>query len=124
MSQDKAEIGACVQDYLDGLYHCDTKRLAKVFHPKALYATAAGDAPLFMTMDEYFPVVEKRDPPARRGDPRKEHILSIELFGPVTALVTLYCTFFGKDFIDLLTFIKVDGRWQIISKVFHFDVVK
>lgn len=123
MSQDKAEIAEVVRDYLDGLYFCDTKRLAKVFHPKALYATAAGDAPLFMTMDEYFPVVDKRDPPARRADPRKEQILSIELFGSVTALVTLECAFFAKEFIDVLTFIKVDDRWQIIAKVFHFDLV-
>jgi len=27
-----------------------------------------------------------------------------------------------KFFTDLLTLIFVDGRWQIISKVFHFDL--
>jgi len=27
-----------------------------------------------------------------------------------------------KFFTDLLTFVFVEGRWQIISKVFHFDL--
>jgi Putative lumazine-binding len=90
---------------------------------RALHATAVGDAPLFTTMDHYFVVVEKRDPPARRGDIRKERIISIELFGPVTALVKLECEFFSKDFIDMLSLIKADGSWQIIAKVFHYDLV-
>lgn len=32
-----AEATETIQDYFDGLYHADTKRLAKVFHPDARY---------------------------------------------------------------------------------------
>jgi hypothetical protein len=27
-----------------------------------------------------------------------------------------------KHFTDLLTLVHVDGRWQIISKVFHYEL--
>lgn len=121
MKHEDQAIEHVIRDYLDGLYHCDTRLLATVFHPRALYATAAGEAPLFMTMDVYFPEVDRRDPPSRRGDPREERILSIQRFGPVTSLVTLECRFFGKRYTDILSLLKIDGRWQIVSKVFHFD---
>jgi 4-oxalocrotonate tautomerase len=118
---DRQAIRAVVKDYLDGLYHCDTTRLERVFHPRALYATVAGGAPLYLTMQEYLPVVAQRDPPARTGDARRERLLAIDFAGPDTALVKLECSFFQKDYLDLLTFVRVDGRWQIISKVFHYE---
>ena len=34
------EMTAVLKNYFDGLYHSDTKILAKVFHPKATYSCA------------------------------------------------------------------------------------
>lgn len=118
---DFVAIHSVLQLYFDGLYHSDTKRLAKVFHPQALYATAVGDKPIVWRMDEYFPVVDARPAPAASGQPRTDRVLSIELIGPVTADARLQCSIPPKHFIDLLTLIHVDGRWQVISKVFHYD---
>ena len=42
---------------------------------------------------------------------------------PVTAMVRAQCSIPGRTFIDLLTLVKVDQRWQIISKVFDFTEV-
>lgn len=118
---DRQAIRTVIEDYLDGLYHCDITRLEHVFHPRALYATVAGGEQLYMTMQEYFPVVAKRNPPARTGAERRERLLAIDFAGPDTALVKLECSFFDKDYLDLLTFVRADGRWQIISKVFHYE---
>ena len=119
---DFGAIHSMLQLYFDGLYHSDTERLARVFHPQALYATAVGDVPIVWRMGEYFPVVDARPAPAASGQPRTDRVLSIELIGPVTALVKLECSIGPKHFIDLLTLIHVDLRWQVISKVFHYDV--
>lgn len=119
---DFAAIHSVLQLYLDGLYHSDTQRLAKVFHPQALYATAVGDKPIVWRMDEYFPVVDARPAPAASGQPCTDRVLSIEFIGPVTAHARLQCSIGPKHFIDLLTLIYVDGRWQLISKVFHYDI--
>jgi hypothetical protein len=116
------EVAALIQDYFDGLYYSDTQRLRHAFHPEAVYATASEDEPLILRMNEYFEVVDNRPSPASRGEHRTDHILSIEFAGPVTAVVKLQCSIYPKHFIDLLTLIRVDGRWQIIAKVFHFTV--
>ena len=119
---DFVSIHSVLQLYFDGLYHSDTKRLARVFHPQALYATAVGDEPIVWRMGEYFPVVDARPAPAASGQARTDRVLSIELIGPVTALAKLQCSIGPKHFTDLLTLIHVDGRWQVISKVFHYDI--
>jgi hypothetical protein len=73
-------------------------------------------------MDEYLPIVAKRPSPASRHETRDDKILSIEFAGPVTALARVQCAIGEKTFTDLLSLIHVDDRWQIISKVFHYDL--
>jgi Putative lumazine-binding len=119
---DFTAIHSVLQLYVEGLYHSDTRRLAQVFHPQALYATAVGDQPIFWRMGEYFPVVDARPAPAASSQARTDRVLSIELIGPVTALAKLQVSIGPKHFTDLLTLIHVDGRWQVISKVFHYGV--
>lgn len=108
--------------YFDGLYHSDTGRLGKVFHPNAQYVCATGGTLTHLTMEQYFPVVDQRPSPASRNEARRDRIVSIEFAGPVTAFVRAECAIGPKFFTDLLTFIFIEGRWQIIAKVFHFDL--
>ena len=116
-------IAQVLRDYFEGLYRSDTNLLRRVFHPAALYACTSDGSLLALHMDEYFPIVDKRPSPASRGEARADRIISIEFAGPVTALARVECSIAPKHFIDLLTFVFVDGRWQVISKVFHYDVV-
>jgi hypothetical protein len=109
--------------YLDGLHHSDTRRLGSVLHPRARYVTATDGTLLSLSMDEYFPIVAARPSPASKGEARHDRILSVEFAGPVTAFARVECTVAPKAFVDLLTLVLVDGRWQIISKVFHYDIV-
>lgn len=115
-------IEKVLQLYFDGLYHSDTARLGRVFHPKALYACATEGTLLHLGMQDYFPIVDKRPSPASRGEPRRDRIVSIEFAGPVTAFARVECAIGPKFFTDLLTLVHLDGRWQIIAKVFHFDL--
>lgn len=115
-------ITSVLSDYFEGLYRSDTKILKRVFHPAAIYACATDETLLTLRMDEYFPIVDKRPSPASRGDVRTDRIVSIELAGPVTALARVECSILPKHFTDLLTLVFVDGRWQIISKVFHYEL--
>ena len=124
MSANEAEasVSEAMSIYFDGLYHSDTKRLAKVFHPKAQYVCVTDGTLLHLSMDQYFPVVDQRPSPASRNEKRQDRIVSIEFAGPVTAFVRAECAIGPKFFTDLLTFICIDGRWQIIAKVFHYDL--
>jgi hypothetical protein len=117
------EIRGVMAIYFDGIYHSDVARLAQVFHKKAIYACATDGTLLSKTMDEYFAIVAAREAPASRHEARIDEILAIKLAGPVTAFVEAKCAIGPKHFTDYLTFLKLDGRWQIISKVFHYDLV-
>lgn len=122
MDQRYDDVTKVLSVYFDGLYHSDTKRLATVFHPKAQYVCATGGTLVHLTMDEYFPVVDKRPAPASRNEPRADEIVSIEFAGPVTAVAKVHCAIAERYFTDMLTLIHIDGRWQIIAKVFHYDL--
>jgi len=117
-----AQVTEALMTYFDGLYHCDSKILAKVFHPEAHYFTATEGKLLHYDMGQYFPVVDQRVSPASKNEPRFDRIISIEFAGPVTAFARVECAIRPRFFQDLLTFVFLDGRWQIVAKVFHFDV--
>lgn len=116
-----AGIEAVLTDYFDGLHHGDTRRLARAFHPQAHYVSATGGIFLHRTMEEYFPIVEARPAPAQTGEARRDELVSIVFAGPDAAAVRLRCAIAGRLFTDLLTLVRVDERWQIVSKVFHHE---
>jgi hypothetical protein len=116
-----AEVVAVLQEYFDGLHYSDTQRLRRVFHPQAVYATASHGKPLVLGMNEYFPIVDARPSPASKGEARTDEIVSLEFAGPVTARATLRCSIQPRHFVDLLTLIHIEDRWQVIAKAFHWE---
>lgn len=117
-----AAVVHVMAEYFDGLYYGDTAWLARVFHPQAHYVSPTEDSLIYRTMTDYFSVVDNRPSPASRGEARNDRIVSIEFGGPALAFVRAECSIGAKFFTDFLTLIRVDDRWQIISKVFHFDL--
>jgi len=113
-----------ISKYFDGLYNSDISLLKEVFHMQAHYACATDGTLHYLTMDEYFPIVDKRPSPASRNEKRNDRILSIEFAGPVTAHARVQCSIAAKFFTDFLTLIFVEQKWQIISKVFHYDYIE
>lgn len=122
MDTNTAAVGEVLSTYFDGLYHSDTDRLKQVFHPRAIYACATEGPLLYLGMDAYFPIVDQRPSPASRGETRRDRIVSIRFAGPATAFAHVECAIGPKRFTDFLSLVRVDNRWQIISKVFHFDL--
>lgn len=119
MSSAFHDITIVLQDYFDALYYCDTDRLQRVFHPRAIYATADEVPMLYRTMEEYVRVVAARQSPASRNETRGDHIDAIDLAGENTAFARVRCSIGQRDFVDFLTLVRSDGGWRIISKVFQ-----
>ena len=118
-----AKLHDTLHDYFDALYRCDMVLLGAVFHPGAIYVCATEEPLVQLTMEEYFPIVEARDPPSTRGELRRDTIETISFAGPRTAFARVRCAIGHRYFTDFLTLIEQDGRWQIISKVFHFELL-
>ncbi|WP_428528037.1 nuclear transport factor 2 family protein [Roseibium sp.] len=119
MSSVFLELEAVIADYFEALYRCDTDLLQKVFHSKAIYATADETPLLYRTMEEYVPVVAARQSPASRGEVRTDAIDEIQLAGANTAFARVRCSIGNNDFVDFLTFVRDGGRWQIMAKIFQ-----
>lgn len=123
MADEFKAVSEVISIYFDGLYHSDTQRLRQAFHPQATYVTATGGDFLHRDMENYFAVVDQRPSPASSNEPRRDSIRSIDFAGAEAARAVVHCAIGERFFTDFLTFVKTDGQWRIISKVFHFDIV-
>ncbi len=120
--QASADISQLMQRYFDGLYLSDSAGLESVFHPRAHYVCATGSELVYLTLSDYLALVAARPSPASRNEPRQDKIVSLEFAGPNTAAVRAHCAIGNKYFTDLLTLIRIEGNWRIISKVFHYEL--
>ena len=114
-------VAQALGTYYDGLYHGDTAMLRQIFHPDARYVTVSNGELLHLDMKEYLPKVEARESSASIGEPYGYTLESIEFAGAMTASVRMRSSMLGKHFIDFLSLIRVDDKWRIISKVFHYE---
>lgn len=115
------DVQSVLADYFDALYHCDTELLTKVFHEKAVYATADETPLLHRTMADYVPVVARRQSPASRGEARRDVIDEIQFAGDNTAFARVRCSIGASDFTDFLTLVREDGDWKIMAKIFQIS---
>ena len=121
MDERKA-IETVVQTYLDGLYEGDAGKLAQAFHPtSALTQWWEGDLKI-VPRDTWLEAVRNRPAPRAQGLPRSDEILSIDQVGPEMAVVKLRCAIPPRHFTDLLSLLKIDGRWQVAQKVFMTEM--
>ena len=119
---DGQAIRAAVQTYLDGLYEGDADKLAAVFHPTSAL-TQWQDGELKITpRDAWLDAVRNRPSPQARGLARVDEILAIEQIGPAMAHVKLRCAIPPRYFTDLLSLLKIEGRWQVAQKVFMTEM--
>jgi Putative lumazine-binding len=118
MDEDIGAIEAAVQTYLDGLYEGDADKLSSVFHPTSSLTYEDGGTLTPMARDDWLKVVRERASAKTRGLARHDHILQIDLATPTMALVKLKCALPPLFFTDYLSFLKVEGRWQVAQKVF------
>lgn len=105
--------------YFDALYESDDVKMGAIFHPRGVYATADEVPMLTRDRSTYLEVLREREAPQARGEERKDHVDTVELAGANTARAKVRCSIGSRDFVDYLTLVRDDGRWQIISKVFQ-----
>ncbi|RYF27135.1 MAG: nuclear transport factor 2 family protein [Comamonadaceae bacterium] len=116
MTSEIQQLEMAVQHYFDGLYEGDIDKLGLVFHAKASLFMGVDDALVALPVPEWFTRVAARATPQSQGAARDDRILMIDRTGPTNALVKISCLMPAKSYTDYLSFIKVEGRWQIVAK--------
>ncbi|MEM1299823.1 MAG: nuclear transport factor 2 family protein [Pseudomonadota bacterium] len=115
---DQLEIHALMARYFDGLYHSDSSVLRNVFHAELAYVNATAGNHEFLDLDAYMRRIDARTPPASRNDPREEVVEEITLKGGQIGVVEARMTMLGRNYQDLLTIIRSQDGWRVLTKVF------
>lgn len=122
MNKTKALLSA-VEIYLDAIYFCDVAKLDMVFHKNASLFDADEDKIFVDPIASFRADVASRPSPAGRGQKREEEILCVDWLSPISATVKLRLQAHENVFVDHLAFVKDEGRWKIVSKVWHLEGV-
>lgn len=104
-------------NYIEGLRTGDADTVAKAFHKEAIMYGLAGCKTLLGG-----PIGNLYDFVRRNGSaPEIKTHMDVLAITPTTAVVRIDMEkdAIGADYNDYITFIKLDGRWQAIAKVFH-----
>lgn len=118
---DCSEICAAAEAYFDALHTGDVAGLRNLFVPEAnLYTSSEGELKVTPIAD-YLELVGSRESPASHAHPRSGSVVSIDIAGPNNAVAKVNVAVPLTRFIDLLSYLRVDGRWKIVSKVYHVD---
>jgi len=115
---DQNEINALMARYFDGLYQSDSTILRTVFHHELSYVNATVGNHEFMGLEAYMQRIDARTSPASRGDRREETIDEITLKGGEIGVIEAQMTMLGRTYQDLLTIIRTDAGWRVLTKVF------
>lgn len=115
----KAAIEAMLADYFDAMHTQDMEKLDRVFHKDVvLYSAQTGELNI-RPYAIYREAVVNRESPQSKGEARNEHILMIDEISNTAALAKVQLEMFGGVMQDYLSLIHIDGRWQIISKIWE-----
>ncbi len=115
----KVAIEAMLSDYFDAMHTQDMEKFDRVFHTNVvLYSAQTGELNR-RPYDVYRDAVVNRESPQSKGEARNDKILMIDEISDTAAMAKVQLEMFGGVMQDYLTLIHIDGRWQIISKIWE-----
>ncbi|MFC5760047.1 MULTISPECIES: nuclear transport factor 2 family protein [unclassified Rhizobium] len=117
---DRQAIEATVHLYVEGMAFANEAALKKAFHPKSSVIGHYRNAVEWLSRDEFIAAIleEGAAPP---GTQPYMDIDSIDIAGDA-ATVKVTDEFAGMRFTDYLSLLKIDGRWTIVSKLYHLHI--
>lgn len=118
---DEDDIRRTIQTYFDCMYESSAEKTHEAFHPNARITGYLEDGLHQMTVDEFAGFVASQQPSAsEQGVPPRLDIESLDVAGQ-TAVARVRDDYLGMTFMDTLSLISVDGKWQIYNKLFHVE---
>lgn len=112
------ELVALTKTYFDAVYAMDADSFATIFDPAA-FVTRRGDgnSVVVTPVAAWLDMVRNLTSPRDAGSVRADQILSIAVTRDM-ALLKLRVRIPPREMTDLLSCFYLNGRWQIVQKVF------
>ena len=117
---DSTEIKGIIQTYFDASFESSGEKMAQVFHGVAhIYGHGENGALIDMDKEFFVNLVGTPRPDSTESAyPRQDEILSIDFTGENTAVARVKLRVRNTLFTDMLCFMRLNGKWGVISKVF------
>lgn len=117
MNTDIPALRSLAQTYLDAAYEMDAEKFASIFHPSSSVTKVGDDGDVSVTpIAAWLDVVRTLKAPKEQGCERADQILSVDADNGL-GLIKLKLQIPPRAFTDLLSCLKVSGRWTIVQKV-------
>ncbi len=118
---DTQAITQTIQTYFDCMHESSRSKAEAALHPDAWVTGYLPNGYQHMKAGEFADFVAAQQPsPKAQGEAPQLDILSIDIAGQ-TAVARVRDGYLGLVFLDTLSFIHCDGKWQIINKLFHVE---
>ncbi|CAN1722182.1 Permeases of the major facilitator superfamily [Hyphomicrobium sp. 1Nfss2.1] len=114
-AQDYDDITKAVQPYLEGAKAGDGKAMKAAFHKDATVYGYLGDALVAGPMSLIYDWASSIGP-APKISPR---IVKVDVAGTAASMRIEVDNWQKHRFTDVFNLLKIDGKWTIVSKIFH-----
>lgn len=112
---DYAAIRAVIQHYIDGAISGKGETMRPAFHMDATIYGYVGNDLFAGPIQGLYDWNDSNGPAAGLVS----HIAAIDIAGTVASVRLESDNWTGHRFTDFFNLLKIDGRWQIMNKVFH-----
>lgn len=114
-------INNVIRTYFDCMYEASAEKTHEAFHPSARITGYLHGQFGELTVGQFADLVAAESPsPKDKGEPERLEVLSLDIAGD-TAVARVRDDYIGLTFLDTLSFVKVDDRWQIYNKLYHVE---
>lgn len=107
--------------YIDGVRNGNVESLRKAFHPQSSMFGWKGKDLFTTPIQGLYDYVASSPAPATSGEKTRFVITSIQVTGNAATVAMAMDAYHAHDFTDYFQLLKINGEWQIVSKLFHAD---
>src|SRR5882724_4171873 len=112
---------AAIEQYLDLMFDNDISRFDLVFASSAqLHGLRDGHLRLLPAQD-YKKALASGPSPKSKSAPRHQEILLVDFASAVQAVAKVRVRIDTLQYLDYLSYHRVDGRWLVTAKSFHVE---
>ena len=108
-----------LDDYFEVIHAQDLNLFDQVFHKDCTLYSAQGGELVLRPYQVYRDQVANRQSPKELGNPRADQILEIDQISDTMAWAKVQLQMFGGIMQDYLNFVKFDGKWWLIAKLYE-----
>jgi len=114
-------IRRAISFYIDGMREGSVETLRQAFHPEATMCGHLGETLMVVPIQGLYDYVSANPAPAQSGARFSVSIALIQIAGSVASAKVIERGDQGFNFTNFFNLLEINGKWWIVSKVFHVD---